>query len=131
MANSYSQHQQHRPPSVVGSDTGYRNGHRAAAVGMHPRHASTPAPGQQQQHNSTMPVHNSYPQPQVGGRGVKQPFHVVPNRPGSVTGSIEGRLAAGRMAGAAGGAARLQQLRGGGRGQARIFLRIFFFVEHI
>ena len=32
----------------------------------------------------------------------RQPFYVPPNRPGSVTGSIEGRMAAGRMVGARG-----------------------------
>ena len=100
VANSFTQQQ--RPPSVVGSDTGYRNG---------ARHSSNPAGGIGPQHNV------SYPRGGGGrGGGARQPFHVVPNRPGSVTGSIEGRLAAGRMTGVAGGAARLQQLRGGQRG---------------
>ena len=37
------------------------------------------------------------------GRGFgAQPFYVTPNRAGSVTGSIEGRMAAGRMMGARG-----------------------------
>ena len=41
--------------------------------------------------------------PPGGARGFgRQPFYVPPNRPGSVTGSIEGRMAAGRMMGARG-----------------------------
>ena len=108
VANSFT----NRPPSVVGSDTGYRNGHQ-------PRFSSTPSGTP---HNVTHPRSGGVGGG-VGGRGgggsvsgrERQPFHVVPNRPGSVTGSIEGRLAAGRMmGGGVGGAARLQQLRGGG-----------------
>lgn len=53
-----------RPPSVMGSEAGYRPGRQ---------------PGQPQ--------------------NPRTPFYVAPHRPGSVTGSIEGRLAAGRMSG--------------------------------
>jgi len=72
-----------RPPSVAGSDTGYRNG-RSSAGGVR----SSPA--------------GAAAGMSSGGRGggggggrssSRQPFYVPPNRPGSVTGSIEGRLA--------------------------------------
>ena len=60
-----------KPPSVAGSVDGYRN--RPNGSVMQPR----PTP--------------------PSSTSSSRPFHVPPNRPGSVTGSIEGRLAAGRM----------------------------------
>ena len=68
VTNSYSQRAGSKPPSVIGSVDGYRNGRGQRIAG---------APG----------------------GAPPRPFHIAPNRPGSVTGSIEGRLAAGRMAG--------------------------------
>lgn len=78
----------YKSPSVVGSETGYRNGYNSRG---------------------------GRPTPMRGGGFGKAPFHVAPNRPGSVTGSIEGRLAAGRMRGGIGGGPRTSSAMSGAR----------------
>ena len=78
VANSYTGRTS-KPPSIIGSENGYRN-----RPNMHQR-------VMQNQHNMR---HGGQHAP-----AQKSPFYVAPNRPGSVTGSIEGRLAAGRMSG--------------------------------
>jgi hypothetical protein len=92
------QRQYYKPPSVAASMDGYRPGKHAGPPIM-------PSPQQRQPSRPPSVANSSYsfgqPQPRQPQHQQKTPFYVTPNRPGSVTGSIEGRLAAGRMSAAA------------------------------